>query len=399
MKKYFCVQLKRILRLLPAVFCVVAILFGSLAAVYGVMLQMNSESEDRMKFQVGMVGTAGEMYLELGLAALESLDSTRFAIEISPMMEEEAERALNRGEIAAYVVFPEGFMDAAMSGTLMPLKFVSTVGATSIVSLVKDEITSVVDDILVETQKGIYGAAGAMREQGYKAGPLIDDISIEYIEFVLARSKLYSVTELGISDGLGLDGYLLCGLSVLFALLICLPFATLFVKQDLALGRMLEAKRNSVSAQVGSEFLAFFLAMAALFSIILAVILSTGLLSSYELDWRAVLCAVPALLAVVTFSFLLFEIAKDLISGILLHFFLSLALCFVSGCMYPATFFPETVQKLSGWLPTGLARIQLSGCLTGSVTLTGTFALLGYSLLFFLTAAGVRKYRIRRIRG
>ena len=81
-------------------------------------------------------------------------------------------------------------------------------------------------------------------------------------------------------------------------------------------------------------------------------------------------------------------------TGVLMQFFLTLGLCFVSGCIYPTHFFPVGIQKLATWLPAGLARSQLAGCFTGkSVAIV---PLLGYTAVFF----GVSVYsRSRKIRG
>lgn len=399
MGKYFVLQIKRLLRLLPLVLCVVLVLFGSLSAAYGAMLRMDEADGDQTRFKVGMCGTAGDTYIQLALAALETFDSSRFAIEIVEMEEAEAERVMNRGEIAAYVVIPEGFVEEAMYGRILPLKFVSTVGAAGVVSVLKEEITHVIGDILVGAQKGIYAAGEAMSDAGHSSGRVINDLSIEYAEFAFFRSKTYSVTELGISDGLGLAGYLLCGFSVLFLLLICLPFASVYVRRDPSFGRMLAARGRYAADQICCEFLAFFLTVAVLACALVSVLWAGGVLQVYYTDWSAALYALPALLVICALSFLLFEMAADLISGVLLHFFGTLALCFVSGCLYPAFFFPESVQKLAAWLPTGLARIQFAGALTGDRSAYATVALLGYSLLFFLLALGIRRARVAGERG
>ena len=41
----------------------------------------------------------------------------------------------------------------------------------------------------------------------------------------------------------------------------------------------------------------------------------------------------PVIVTVTAFGFMIFELAGNLVSGVLLHFFLSLALCYVSGCL------------------------------------------------------------------
>lgn len=397
MKKYFWMQCKRLLRLLPLVLCVAAVLFGSLAAAYSAMVRMNKESDAKAKFKVGLVGTAGDTYLQLGLAALESLDSSRYAIDIVTLTEPDAKKAMERGDIAAFVVIPEGFVDAAMRGEIRPLKYVSTSGAVGLVTMFKDEITRTVNDILLEAQKGIYGAGNALRDHGLSGAQAVYDLSIAYTEFVFDRAKTYSVQELGIADGLGLEGYLLCGLSVLFLMLICLPFATLLVRRDHALARMLAARRRPVIGQAASEFGAYLLGILILLAAALLCFSLTGL--KIAASGLTILYGLPAVLTVVSLSFLLYQIPSDLISGVLLQFLAALFLCFISGCLYPGYFFPEAVQRIAAVLPTGIARAQLAGCITGTFSAGQTLALLGYSVAFFTAALAVRMRKVTRVRG
>jgi ABC-type multidrug transport system permease subunit len=399
MKRYLQLQLKRVFRLLPAIFCVVAILFGSLTAVYSFLLQMNSQEQTQMKLKVGLVGTAGDIYWELGLAAMENFDSTRFAMELVPMEEREAAASMAAGEIAAYIVIPPNFMEEAFYGNILPLKYYGNAGAAGIVSLVKDELTGTINDILVETQKGIYGSGNAMNAQGYPAGGIINSISLEYVELVMDRSDIYSVTELGISDGLDFEEYLLSGLAVLFLMLICLPFGTLFIRQDPALARMLSAKQKPALTQICCESLAMLGALLLVTVALALVALLVGVFPLKKVNLKVVLALLPVFTMTVAFSMVIFEMAKDLISGMLLHFFLTLSLCFVCGCMYPVFFFPETVQKLAVWLPAGAARMQLGSCLLGEFSAWNGGLLLLYTGVFFLISVGIRGYRIRGIRG
>lgn len=397
MKKYLWIQCKRTLRLLPLVLCVAVILFGSLAAVYQTLIRMNEQSESQAKFKVGLVGTAGDSYLQLGLAALESFDSTRFVMEIITMTESEAEIAMERGNVAAYIVIPEGFLDAAFRGEIMPLKYVTTTGAVGLVSLFKDEVTQVINDILTEAQKGIYGAGDALESQGLGGGKAIGDLSIEYTEFVFARSKTYTVRELGLADGLALEDDMLCGLTVLFFMLICLPFAPLRVRRDHALSRMLAARRRGVAMQISCEFIAYLLGLLAILTIALLCAAAIGL--EANVSGSVLLCVAPVVLMVASFSFLLYELTADLISGVLLQFFVTLCLCFISGCLYPNFFFPEIVQKIAAVLPAGIARMQLAGCITGEISPHLTQGLLGYSVMFLAIALLIRLYKVKGTRG
>lgn len=396
MKKYFLIQLKRLLRIFPSVLLVAALLFGCVFVAYRAINNMNDDTEKTTRFQVGIVGTAGDSYLTLGLKALESLDSSRFAVELVEMQEDGAENAMRRGDISAFIVIPDGFLDAALRGEIMPLKFVCTSGSLTLVSMFKDELTRIIEVLLIESQKGIYGSENAMQSQGLNSSQVVYDISIEYAEFVFTRSNMYRASRLETFNGLGLDGYLISGLCILLFMLICLTFAPTMIRRDQALSRMLCAHRRSIFMQVFCDYIVYFL---GLFCVAGIVLLCTVAMSEYKITMFVVMQGLAILFSLGAMSFLMYEIASDLVSGVLLQFFVVLALCFISGCLYPITFFPDAVQKLSCFLPTGLARMQLADMIRNTSSFGTTAALLGYGCIFFSGSVLVRRIKVAGVRG
>ena len=86
------------------------------------------------------------------------------------------------------------------------------------------------------------------------------------------------------------------------------------------------------------------------------------------------------------------------VSFVLLQFFLSTALCFVSGCMYPVYFFPVSVQRVAAWLPAGLARSQLASCITGENDVQTLLLLLAYALVFSIVGISARVRAVKEAR-
>lgn len=396
MGTYFTLQCKRILRYLPGALCVALVLLASLFTAYKLMIQ-DSSAQDAQKFEIALVGTAEDRFLQMGLAALESFDSTRYSLQILEMTEEEAKAALARGAIGAYVVIPPEFVHEAMDGNIIPLKFISTTGAAGLVSIFKDEVTEVISSILVYSQKGTFGMADLLRDQGITKGlgSKMDAMAIRYVEYVLVRDKTYSLQELGVGDQLGLEDYLLCGICVLFLLLACLPFASLLIHRDQALSRMLCARGQHPLGQFLCDFGAYFLSLMAMLAVLVALgaLALPGTLDPWALLWQAV----PVVTMVAAMSFLLYTLATDLIGGVLLQFFVSISVCFVSGCMYPPYFFPAQVQKMGAFLPTGIARTHLSALLTGRTEAWPGLALMAYSLVFLALAAICRVRRMKEV--
>ena len=399
MGTYCYLQFKRLARFLPGALCVVLALLLGLLTALTVMVQTDAADEKNQRVRIAMVGTAEDTMVRMGLAALRSFDSTQFSMELVEMTEAEACTALQRGRIGAYLVMPEGFMDEAMNGNILPIKFVSTTGAASMVAIFKEEVSQVIASVLLESQQGVYGMQQAMRDNEIgKRGQHMNDLAMTYVEYVLVRDKVYQVNSLGIGNELGLTEYLICGLAVLLLHLTCLPFAPLMIRRDLSLCRMLSAKGKSAFLQSLCDLGVYLLGIAAL---AVLFVLGGAAIAGNTVDLEVgdiLLRSLPVLITVCCFSFMLYTLTADLISGVLLQFFLSTALCFVSGCMYPVYFFPVSVQRVAAWLPAGLARSQLAGCITGENDAKTALMLLAYALVFGIVGIAARVRAVKEAR-
>ena len=382
MTRYFLLECKRLARYLPAAALVTVLLVGALAGILGGV--QSRQAQKNQKFPIGVVGSLDDPLLQMGVEAIRTYDSSSLALELVELDEDQAKRELALGRISAYMVVPEGFMESAMSGTIQPIRFVSTLGAGGLTGVMQREVTDTVARFLLDAQKGVYGMYAVTNGAG---GSYMTDMALEYTEFVLVRDQLYQVEALGISDGLDLGEYLLRGFLVLLLLLCCLPFAPALVRQEHALGQLLCAKGRSPFLQSLCVFLAFSLVLSL---VLLTMAVAALCIPPVAAFGKLLLRAVPVAVLAAALSYFLFTLVRDLISGVLLQFFCAVVLCFVSGCLYPTWFFPPALQQATAYLPTGAARGYLSG---GSV-----LPVLGYSMVFFLMGSGIYCYRIRRVK-
>lgn len=398
MKKYFQLQCKRLLRFLPGALLAAVVLLGSLLLAFRLFTQQNADQEENQKFPIAISGELDNSFLQMGLSALQSFDGSRFALDIVEMEESEAAQALAQGKISAYVVIPDGFMDKAIaSGEILPIKFCTSTGASGVVPLVKEELSGMISSLLISSQEGVFGMWDAMYNNGLqnKLPGQMDRLSIVYVDYILARDRVYSLEELGVADALGLEEYILCGLCVLLLLLICLPFAPLMIPGDPALGRLLCSKGKPAWKQAFCDFAAY----AAVLCCLLCVILIGAVLCIPELmaQISSIIGIFPVVLLVAAFSFMLYSLSRDMIGGLMLQFFVTVITCFVSGCLYPVHFFPVQVQQLAQWLPTGIARTQLASCITGNAPSWTVPMLLGYSAIFVAIGIWVRSRHIQEV--
>lgn len=391
MKKYCFLQLKRSARFLPWGLCVALVLFGCMSLVFTAMMNADVDTED-VKVRVGVVGTANDTYLKWGLAAMQ-LDSTAMSIKLVAMEEDAAVTALKQGDIAAYIVFPEHFMDNAMTGDVGQLRLVSTVGAAGLVSIVKEEITVLVDKILASCENGAYGAGDAMADNGYGHTyyDYVNDMALEYVDLLFNRSRMYRVESL-IQDSVPFDRYMLGGLSVLLIFLCCLPFAPLYIQGDRALSLVLGSHRVGPVKQTVAEYGAYLASLVALLALIALVLRHSGMLPAETTGFSLFLGALPTLWMASALCYCLFMVSDHLIGGVLLSFFVVIALGFAGGCMYPVQVFPGTMQHLAAVLPSGIARQSLTACFMGEDPV-GVLPLLCCSTVFLAVATAVRSVK------
>ena len=399
--KYFELQLKRTLKFFPFVLGVTLVLIVSVAVILSSFLKNFNESEDNKPFQIALTGDTQDQYIRWGAAALKNLDETRFSIDIVILEEEEAKKKLSKAEISAYIVIPPKFIENALHGDIKPLKYVTTAGSTGIISMFKNEITVLITDMLIDSEKGVYGINDALDNNGQAeiSGKMMDKLNLEYVNLILHRSDLFDVEISGVSNGLTLVEYYLCAITLLLLLLMGIPYAALYIKTDFSINRLLISKGKSNLSQMFGEYIAHlisvFVLCAAIFTVCGVITSNIGeslgsSLITPNTIFTLIYKALPVIIMVAAFNYIIFEFSSQVISGILLHFFSVLCLCYASGCFFPIYTFPSSIQRLSVFLPTGMAREYLENCITGNDSFVLLLGLLAYSILFFAGAVILR---------
>lgn len=407
--KYTHAQLKRVLHYLPFVLPVTVVLSVCLAIFLVTTANVSSEGEENEKIRVGVVGSFEDSYLSLGVSALKSFDSSRFSIEILELNESEAEKSLKNGELAGYVLIPDGFVENALRGDVGKISFVTMQTNLDIINMFKQETLDLVSTILVESQNGVYGLEDALREYGAGRDELsssVDKLAIEYVSLILSRSNAVELQVIGVSNNLTFAGYMFSGISILLMLLAGIVTSPLYVRHDTSLYRLLSANGNCATHQVIGEYLSFFLIMllnnsTLLFALMTFVGKSSVIPELSELGTAPIILIllkfIPAIALIVALQFLMYQLSSSIVSGVLIQFVSSIFLGYISGCLYPISFFPKAIRALSVFTPPGIVRSYLATLLTGGAYLTQLAVIILYTLALVALSVFVRHKKINAV--
>lgn len=404
---YAYLQLKRMAKLAPFIWGITILLCLCLSLALSAIVNMDKSSDEKRKFTVGIVGDFSDSYFGFGISAVQSLDPSRFSIDIVELTESQAQQKLENGEIMAYVVIPEGYIDDAMHGDINKLSYVTQESGLDIAVLFKDEVLDMISCILVESQNGIYGMQDAVRKNNIKVSHIMDHtnaLMAEYLTLIINRSTALEQNIIGVSDSLSFGAYMYSGITVLLMLLCgvaCCPF---FMRRDKALSALLNADRRGPIYQITSEYAAYLFLMlintAVLFCVLVigsgeAVAIIPELAGFTISKALSVFVQfIPAIIAITSLQFLLYELTNSIVSGVLLQVICAIGLAYVSGCLYPISFFPKSIQTLSALTPTGMAREHLSSLISGKTEILSALILVGYATVLIGIAALVRSRRI-----
>ena len=405
---YARLQAARMARYAPFVVAITLLICVCLGVALYALVEGNVKSAENTKFSVGIVGEFEDDMLGLGIEAIKSMDSSQYTLNILELDEKTAAEKLRRREIIGYAVIPDGFVDAAMSGNVGHIDFVTNQSGIDLTTMFKQEILDMISRILVESQNGVYAMQDIILENKVDVSKYMhhtNTLMASYVSMILGRSSALECQVVGVSDELSFGGYMFSGLSVLLLLICGITCCPLFIKRDMALPRLLSANRISPLSQIAGEYGAYLcLTILNTLPIVALLMLFSGGAAALipELDGMSAGGAVmifvkfiPAVLAVTALQFLLYELTDSVVSGVLLQFVCAMGLSYISGCFYPISFFPKSIQLLSSLTPSGIARGYLSALISGGKCGGELVALVAYTAVLLGLAALTRHRRIK----
>lgn len=418
LSRYINVNIKRMLKLLPVTIIGTAVLCISLLVAAGIIVGDGVKEEQR-KLVIGVVGDFGSSFFDSGVGALQTLDSTRYIIELESVTRKEAEEGYADGKYIAYIIIPDGFMESVSYGRNdKKLEYVYGDDVQDIMGKAMAEIVESFSGYVTGSQSGIYASGRVNYELGN--GDLSDtqlvDINTRYLSAILNREKMCEEVKLGVGDELSMPAYYFCGMLVFFVFLAGINSCLYFGRRDKAFRLLCISRGYDNKVQLIGEYIPFLImgicvVLCAWIFISIAVILQYVVLDEWSDGqivnlWMLMPKLLPVIIFVTVIQFLIYEITDNIAGSILLQFLISVVMGYISGCFYPLQFFPEIMQITGDILPTGVARTYIASCIRGEGTLPGLFLMAVYTcvcvLLIYIircreviNAADTKFYRCR----
>lgn len=407
--KYFGAQLKRVMKTFPRQLIVNLVVCLCVGVLLVAFIRDGLLSQDGQKYRIGLVGDMSDSYLGFGLTALQSLDDSRFMIELIPMTDQEAREAFEKGDLYAVVQIPEGMMEAIESGANdRRISYIAAEGQKGIGTMVMGQIVDVASTLVTRSQSAIFGMQSILLERGMREEfwEATNTLNLLLIELVVNRSGFYDVEVLGIANGLSTEGYYFCSILLFLLLLSGINNSPLFTHKQTDMSRFMKSRGVGAAGQVAGEYLAYLCLM-----ILCVVVIFIPLFWCLERElftipeWegmgaqllvRFFIVLLPAVAMFAALQFLLYELTAGVVSGILLQFICGIGMGYLSGFFYPSAFFPEIMQRLGSVMPTGAALRYVNDSLVEEKFGTAGFGVLLYLAVFLALSVLVRKNGIRR---
>lgn len=404
-KRYFKLQLKSIFKIFPAILLIMALTFGAIGTVGGLALKNSMDEEKKHKISIGVVGDIEDFYLDIGLHVLKNVDSARFYVDVAPMEEEEAKEKLEKREISGYLNVPYNYVENIYNGRNTPAKYITHNAPTGFGTIISNEVTLLVSDIVTESQNGMYSMqkiAGEYNSKNFWRN--VEKLMFSYMDKLLARKNMYDVELLGVSDKLSLGGYYISGITILFILLFGISASRIFSMKNYAYARLLKMSGMKSYKQILCEYGSYFIVTMItllLFATVFGIVVSNNSFGVPELSGVGVINCyaflikiLPVIVMLTMMQMAIYECIPNVVGSVLAQFFIAIFIGYLSGCFYPNYFFPKIIQNVMLYLPLGNGFAFARKTMSGESIVLELMLTLGYILMFAMITIKSRNYKI-----
>jgi hypothetical protein len=401
-------EIKRAMKNLPQLILGVAIITLAVVVIMVFCAYSGNSQTTTAKSSIALVTNNNTLIESVGMDVLGNMESAKNLFDLSVLEEDEAVKAFNDGNLLGVVIFPNNYIESISRGENEPAHVMLKNDGISFSLNLIAELCGAASNLLAATEAQSYAAADLCNEYGpvEDKSQIIDDMDVNCARVILEREDNFNkVTIYGEGDVSVAQGYA-CSAVVILVLLWGVSCGSVLKSDSPVLVKKLSANLISVEKQQIFKLIALICLIGSMFLLLGMALLLTFPFAKelYEIVdiktiWQLVLMLlafIPAVIlsaAIVIFSF---TAASNQIGGIILLFIETIIMSYMSGCLMPSVYLPDTVETAGKVLPAYFMQKQATNALSGFVDLKNTIIILVYAVVFTVISCIIMEIRSRR---
>lgn len=366
------------------IFLVSAVAFCGSNYLYGA----SSELSEGQTFSLAVVMDDDSNLATKVADAVMGMSEVNSTVDFLFTDKEDAIAKLESGQAIAALVIPENTAHNIVHGKNTPMTIIFPKDSGFEAVIIK-EVADAVATMLSSAQAGIYSIYDFYEVNN--AAESIDDallrMNLKYINLAATGNAMFDRTTVTATGSIPLITYYISGGLVLFALLFGINCFSFLNNMPSDASKRLSLNGTPLFMQGISEYLATAVTQLAAILIIIAPAVWIMSLFDLSLTASAIMGLVVTLpIFILISSGLVFAISKITTLGmgrIMLTFFSSLVMCFISGCFIPQIMLPDVLQTISRFFPSHYMINFCSNMMSGSFDGISMLMCLAFAVIIF----------------
>ena len=341
------------------------IMILGICAIFVFTIAIQSRGEKRIG--VGVVGNIENRYMKLGVEMLNNMDASRFSVKFESLDEENAKKALREGRIAGYFKIDKDFIEGLENGENRPVIYVSSSGG--LMNELSKEVASVFSVLIVNSERVIYAVDEYLSEHKnvYDRETANTELNMSLLKNVFTRGKIYNIETKALTGEVSVKDNYICAMIIILTALSGVGLGSLLSGKKDTLQEVLKSRGLSYISSIICELITVTLYILILiifgFGIFLLAINFLQDESFISPDYFEFFCNIFAVsIMFASMHLFIYELIYQRVTAVLTEIILGISLCYIGGCIYPLSFFPDIIQKISVFLPSTAGKnILISG--------------------------------------
>lgn len=341
------------------------IMILGICAIFVFTIAIQSRGEKRIG--LGVVGNIENKYMKLGVEMLNNMDASRFSVKFESLDEENAKKALREGRIAGYFKIDKDFIEGLENGENRPVIYVSSSGG--LMNELSKEVASVFSVLIVNSERVIYAVDEYLSEHKnvYDRETANTELNMSLLKNVFTRGKIYNIETKALTGEVSVKDNYICAMIIILTALSGVGLGSLLSGKKDTLQEVLKSRGLSYISSIFCELITVTLYILILiifgFGIFLLAINFLHNESFISPDYFEFFCNIFAVsIMFASMHLFIYELIYQRVTAVLTEIILGISLCYIGGCIYPLSFFPDIIQKISVFLPSTAGKnILISG--------------------------------------